>query len=81
MKNKIYWCDSCKIPISLSEEAIPKICTLCSADLKYLSSDIRPVFPEERLLLEIIIAELFEFIEKSVWCNNSMYFIDGKNIQ
>ena len=44
-------------------------------------SDIRPVFPEERLLLEILLDKKpHEFIEKSVWEVNSRYYIDGKAV-
>ncbi len=49
--------------------------------MKYMSSDIRPVFPEERLLIEILLGhEPNELIEKSVWAANSRYYIDGKSI-
>lgn len=49
--------------------------------LKYLYADIRPVFPEERLLLELLLdKEPNEFIKKSVWASNSRYYIDGKRI-
>ena len=34
-------------------------------------SDLRPVFPEERLLLELLLEKQpYEFIEKSVWAVN-----------
>lgn len=46
MENKIYWCQKCKIPFSISEDIIPKVCSLCDEELEYLSSDIRPIFPE-----------------------------------
>ena len=39
---------------------------------------MRPVFPEERLLIELIFDKPFEFVKKSVWCNHSIYFIDGE---
>ena len=49
--------------------------------IKYLSADLRPVFPEERLLLELLLdKEPNEFIKKSVWAANSRYYIDGKSI-
>ena len=49
--------------------------------MKYMSSDIRPVFPEERLLLEILLdRKPNEYIEKSVWAINSRYYIDGKSV-
>lgn len=41
----------------------------------------RPVFPEERLLIEIILQKPFEFLKKSVWNGTgNHYFVDGKKI-
>ena len=49
--------------------------------IKYLSAYLRPVFPEERLLQELLLdKEPNEFIKKSVWAANSRYYIDGKSI-
>ncbi len=49
--------------------------------MKHLAADVRPVFPEERLLLELLLdVEPCSFIEKSVWATNSRYYIDGKGI-
>ena len=46
-----------------------------------MATDIRPVFPEERLMLEILLSKKpNEYIKKSVWAENSRYFIDGKSI-
>ena len=43
--------------------------------MKYLSADLRPVFPEERLLLELLLGEKpFAYVEKSVWAANSRYY-------
>ena len=42
---------------------------------------MRPVFPEESLLLEIILYKKpNEFVKSSVWVVNSRYYIDGKSI-
>ena len=49
MTSKIYWCDECNIPIFDMD------CPICTSKGRYIASDIRPVFPEERLLLEIIL--------------------------
>lgn len=57
------------------------ICPLCGEKIKYLSADLRPAFPEERLLLELLLdKEPNEFIKKSVWAADSRYYIDGKSI-
>jgi phosphoadenosine phosphosulfate reductase len=79
---EVYWCDECKIPvINLENQADKGICPCCGKATKYLAKDIRPVFPEERLLLELILKKKpNEFIQKSVWSENNKYFIDGEKI-
>jgi len=55
-------------------------CPLCGGETTYLSTDLRPVFPQERLLLELLLdAEPLSFAKKSVWCENSRYYIGGKS--
>ncbi len=78
---EIYWCDNCKIPIIQTATQPDKgICPLCKGGAKYLSADIRPVFPEERLLFEILLGrEPNEFIDKSVWACDNRYYVDGKS--
>lgn len=50
-------------------------------EAKKLTTDVRPVFPEERLLIEIILQKPFEFLKKSVWNGTgNHYFVDGKKI-
>lgn len=71
----IYWCEFCNIPIYEEQ------CSLCQHTGRPLSRDIRPVFPEERLLIEIVRGKPFEFLEESVWNGSgSNYFINGKRI-
>lgn len=79
---EIYWCSSCKVPVLQEVSQVDKgVCPRCGSKMKYMSSDIRPVFPEERLLLEILLeCKPNEFIEKSVWAVNSRYYIDGKSV-
>lgn len=44
-------------------------------------SDIRPVFPEERLLLEILLKKPFAFLKDSVWNGSgNKYYVNGKRI-
>ncbi len=76
---EVYWCENCKIPIIRNTNDIDKqFCTLCKSKTKYMSTDLRPVFPEERLLIELLIAQPFEFINSSVWASRNRYYIDGK---
>ena len=75
MSSKLYWCKSCNVP------SYEKCCDFCGERGKELSTDLRPVFPEERLLLEILIGEPFKFINSSVWMSSgSRYIIDGNKL-
>ncbi|KNY27735.1 phosphoadenosine phosphosulfate reductase family protein [Pseudobacteroides cellulosolvens] len=76
---EVFWCDECKVPIIKAANSIDKnICTLCNGNTTYLCADLRPVFPEERLLLEIIGAKPFAYHDKAIWASNNRYYIDGK---
>ncbi len=76
---EIYWCDSCKVPIiKNANESKIEICSKCNSKMTYMTTDIRPVFPEERLLIELLVAKPFEYKNKSIWASNNRYFIDGK---
>ena len=79
---EIRWCKNCKIPIIHLLKDHEKIkCPLCGGKTEYLSADLRPVFPEERLLLEIILnTNPFEYIKSSVWASNNHYYIDGESV-
>lgn len=68
----VYWCKSCKIPI------YDEICPICGQKGKHLTTDIRPVYPAERLLLEIIKGEPMKYREASVWKGSNSYYADGK---
>lgn len=76
---ELYWCDSCRVPIicELSDTS-PMICPSCGKPIRYLAKDLRPVFPEERLLLEVIKGTPLAFLHSSVWASGSRYYIDGK---
>lgn len=79
---EIYWCNHCKVPIiQTTNQADKGICPVCGEKTKYMSGDLRPVFPEERLLIELLLGKKpHEFINKSVWAANSRYYIDGKSV-
>ena len=74
---EVYWCAHCETPvIQAATQADKGFCPLCKRKMKYLSADLRPVFPEERLLLELLLGEKpFTYVEKSVWAANSRYYI------
>lgn len=75
---EIYWCEDCKTPIIKPTNSIDKnICTICGKETRYMCSDLRPVFPEERLLIEVLIAKPFAYKDKTVWASNNRVYIDG----
>ncbi len=77
---QIQWCSHCKIPVIRALNDIDiNTCPLCNGKTTYLTTDVRPVFPAERLLFEIIKGKPMAFKDCSVWVNNSKYYIDGKS--
>ena len=82
LPTEVYWCKTCKIPIIQTiNQADKGICPICGGTTKYLSRDLRPVLPEERLLLEILLDKNPQELSKSsIWAANNRYNIDGKGI-
>lgn len=75
-KSEIFYCDNCNIPL------FDKICPICNSEARYFGTDVRPVFAEERLLLECILDKLFAFAEKSVWnTSGNNYYVNGEKIK
>lgn len=79
---EIYWCKSCNTPvIQTVKQSDRGFCPMCGEKTRYMSSDLRPVFPEERLLMEILQGvEPNTYAHSSVWAENNRYYIDGKAI-
>lgn len=76
MSSTIYWCEECNIPI------YEKVCSLCGHEGKYIATDLRPVFPEEQILLALIFEkEPFYYKTKSVWYGSNAYIINGKKVK
>lgn len=76
-KSEIFWCRGCQIP------TYHKTCSLCGKEGSYIGSDIRPVFPEERILVEQILLEQtgkeISMADQSVWNTaGNYYIINGK---
>ena len=79
-KTRIYWCKSCKVPVMSNSLNKTVTCRLCGNNADYMCSDVRPVFPEERLFIEILISNPFEFEKSSIWASKSgRYYIDGES--
>lgn len=49
MTSGIYWCDKCHHPIRTTGATL---CPTCSAKMRYLTTDLRPVFARERRVLQ-----------------------------
>lgn len=79
---EIFWCNRCNIPLIHTSKAADKgICPVCHKKTRHLTTDLRPVFPEERLLLALLFnKEPSAYMRQSVWAGNSRYYIDGKAV-
>lgn len=72
----IYYCDKCNTPL------FSNCCHICGSECRKVGTDIRPVFAEERLLLELLLNKPFEFADKSLWCTGSNnYLLNGKKFK
>ena len=77
----VFWCDVCKVPVITEPDGgVRRSCPLCAGDIKYLGADVRPVFPEERLLAEILLGIPLDWHEKSVWASDNTYYVDGQPV-
>lgn len=74
----VFWCPECHIPIIHAHSSSKIKCPICTNDARYLASDLRPVFPEERLLYELIKGFPLKYVNSSVWASGSKYYIDGR---
>lgn len=71
----LYWCRECNVP------TYHEVCPRCGNKGFYFTTDARPVFPEERLLIETVLGEPMKFHKNSVWNSNGIYFVNGKKIK
>lgn len=76
----IHWCKLCNVPIiRLKNDLDINKCPLCGGEAKYLAADLRTVFPEERLLIEILLDIPLAYLHDSVWANNNRYYVNGES--
>ena len=74
-QTEVFFCANCNAP------SFEKKCNCCGSNCDYIGTDLRPVFPEERLLIEVLIHEPFKFAGKSIWnVGGSKYIVDGKKL-
>ena len=77
--SEIYWCSHCQTPTYYP------VCRLCNSKAKRISTDLRPVFPEERILLETILS-LSHGVEvslagKHIWNGSgNIYYANGERL-
>lgn len=73
---QIFYCKHCNCPV------YDEKCPICGEKSTHIGTDLRPVFAQERLLLEILEGMPFKYAGKSIWCvgaNN--YVVDGEKIR
>ena len=76
MSSTIYWCDDCNIPV------FENVCPICGKMGKYIATDMRPVFPEENVLISLLMEDdPKKYQKESVWFGNGAYIINGKKIR
>lgn len=76
ISSEIYYCPECNAPV------FDSCCPSCGSECIKIGSDLRPVFAEERLMLECFLGKPMAFAGKSVWQTTSTsYWIDGKKIR
>lgn len=69
------WCNSC------NTVNFDNSCGYCQAETRYLAADGRPVFPEEVLLLELLVEQRGELQNKNIWnTKGNRYYVDGKKL-
>ena len=81
LPTQVYWCKECQAPIIYNTNAAGKgVCPICGKKTRYMAQDLRPVFPEERLLLAVLLdCDPDEFMQKPVWSQNSRYYVGDKS--
>lgn len=73
LETSIYYCDQCNIPL------FNDTCPHCHSKCMKIGTDLKPVFAQERLLIETLLGEPMKFAGKAVWATTSnTLWIDGK---
>ena len=81
LPTQIFWCKECQAPIIYITNAPDKgICPICGKKTRYMAQDLRPVFPEERLLMAVLLDhDPDEFMKEPIWSANSRYYTGNKS--
>lgn len=78
---QVYYCHHCQSPVILKVNEEKPHCPVCGSKVLPLAADVRPVFPEERVLLGRLDKRFQDLQDKSVWAAHSRYYVDGKPLQ
>lgn len=71
-----YWCHHCNIP------TYEKTCPRCGNEGSYIATDIRPVFPEENMLISILThKDPFKYQKESMWFGSNSYIVNGERLK
>lgn len=72
----VYWCNRCRVPL------IDDTCAICHSKGRRVASDIRPVFPEEKRLMEVFMGYPQGYLScRNVWdTKSSNVLIDGEPV-
>lgn len=74
-ESKIFWSKTFNVP------SFDEYNTIAGEKCVYIGTDLRPVFPEERLLIEILINKPMEYAKSSIWnVGGSSYIVDGEKL-
>lgn len=75
LQSKVFWCAKCNVPLWGEQ------CPICGEKANYIASDIRPVFPPERLLVECTMGKPLQWKDSSVWYGGGRYIVDGRPVR
>jgi len=77
----VYWCSDCLTPVLYDLKTdTPCHCPLCKGSISYLGSDLRPVFDEERFLVELLLNDPLCFQNSTIWACDNRYYVDGRSL-
>ncbi|MDK2824234.1 MAG: phosphoadenosine phosphosulfate reductase [Clostridia bacterium] len=71
---KVFWCSKCQVPV------INETKCKCGNETRYMTTDIRPVFPEEKHLMYKITKDKL-FIEGPVWAAKGFKYFVGERFE
>ena len=78
IKTVAYWCNHCKVPV-IRPKSDKETCPICNRRMKFLSNTLRPVFPAEERLVELLTNKKFN--NEILWKGKSTYYVDGKSLR